>query len=511
MNRYQLAALALAFAGCTAPISPTGGTSGGGGGGDGGASDGGAGDGGPNDPGAAWPACGAAVDCAGAAAEFQGIAMNLGALVDGGTATFGGLSIVTTFDGGAKTVVVNPGKHPYLTVVYPDSNHVTATGDFNQDGIVDYTYQGVVSGTTVEGTELTDTNFDGVFDQQDVASYDTSTTFPTNYTDTFSLLQVPDGGGDAGVWVQSWTYQGAAVALGGSGSCDGYAGFPDATASGVTLTPVPGTQINIVTGDPYTQDGTCSAYGAAVLVADFQEAIYLSSFCYILINPDLGDQLATALQTQPLQVGCGNSCSGVAASTDLAWGKYSAYRHNKVPQRMNLNPAVMVPETDIQRVEILIHELLHYAGIPHTPPPAGDPAGHDRPYGCGRYCTMCKSYNATYGGSNTPLGYSWDCSVCADPAHVEVCGYSNFGTSTDEAACNAAGEGTDCTACISMQKTSCNQGDPRPLPSATPEPCCSGCGSACSPYCVPGQADWNQTSEFNSCDAYPVGYCTSGA
>ena len=90
-------------------------------------------------------------------------------------------------------------------------------------------------------------------------------------------------------------------------------------------------------------------------------------------------------------------------------------------QQMNLGRSFVDNDSSVQIQEFVGHELFHFAGLDHSPPGSGDPAAHDRVYGCGRYCTQCPSGFVTAGWTSQPgpAQYAYD---CADSARQSVCG-----------------------------------------------------------------------------------------
>ncbi|MHB1846331.1 MAG: hypothetical protein ACYCWW_16020 [Deltaproteobacteria bacterium] len=482
---------------------------------------------------------------------YASVVSTLPVIVDGGTADFGGLTLVTTFDGGVRTTTVSlgPGAPPDLTISYPDDWHVQAVGDIDHDGRPDYLYQSSDDGGTTVEVEQFDTNLDGVMDQQNVRVFDKSAGQPYTVTDTRTLFQSPDGGiassPDAGSWVVGWTFSGTTVAnqSGGTASCDGMAGFPSSydTTGNIDnfppsqpksgqLVPVPGTKILIL------QDvgpGSCSAKGVPIIVAAFEEAIKEAANCLLILNPKVGGLLAVALAQQPLYVACANSCENVVASTDLPPGTFSDFHtwaysirglRGKV-QRMSLNPtelASLSTRTDPagRLAEVLIHELLHYSGINHDPPPAVSPTGLDLVYGAGRYCDLCPAEPLTAGSGGSAAEDAKDCAQIADPARIFTCG-SQVDINTTAAPDNPIAC-TDCTTGYWLHPYPCDPKKPTAAgdPANTATECCAAggpdcCPAGCSASCQPG---WTTAAKFGGtpgagfdCVGFPAGPLCNGA
>ncbi len=112
-------------------------------------------------------------------------------ILDGGSTVFGSLVFTTTFDGGARieTVTMGPGGPKLETLVfsYGDDTAVVGTADMNLDGVIDYQYTSTFDGlSTFNTTVLTDSDFDGVLDSQDVWVVDVDGGRPFSKTETFS-------------------------------------------------------------------------------------------------------------------------------------------------------------------------------------------------------------------------------------------------------------------------------------------------------------------------------------
>lgn len=453
---------------------------------------------------------------AGADPEFDAIVGPMEPITEGGTTSFGGLDFETTLDAdGGRSVVVSTGGSNVLSLIY-SGDTVAAVGDFNQDGVNDYQYTSTVSGDQVLNQTLNDEDRDGVWDEKEEQIFDLTNGFPLSLSESFSVVDGGVDGGAAGWQLQS-SYTGRAVANQNAGGtnpndCDGYAGLPEHFEQGAFL-PVPNTRIHIVTNG---EAGSCTREQAFAILSGFKEALKDIAPCLASANPKLGAQLKIALSSAPLYVGCGNTCPAVA-STELPAGEFSNFKTwyfgwravTFQAQRMNVNPGYLSHSTTYL-AEFLMHELLHYSGSNHIPVPEGDPPGRDRVYGCGRYCTRCKSASSE-GGIDSADSYAWDCALCSDSDHRAACGVKFYNVAASAAACCTDQNPGSCTACKQMHPFYCD-GKTRP-PASAPAFCCAAGTSTCAdpmvaPDCVDGETDIK--NHYNRCAQYPTGWCTEG-
>jgi hypothetical protein len=461
-----------------------------------------------------------------------------GPLFDGGTTTYAGLNFETTFQGQQRTLTVSSGATTMETYVYAngDDSDITGTGDSNLDGTVDWQYRSTFDGVSiVSSTELTDTNFDGVFDSKDEWSVDISQGLPYQKTETLSLLQTPAGGGPA-TWVQQWTYTGPGAAN-DNGACNGYVGFPDQAVVKGNWVRVrqPATLIQIL--EDSSVSGGCTKDQTKKLTEGFKAALEDIADCTALVRPHLAVDVKVAVQRRTLYVACGNTCTDGAAATDLPYspGPVQAILQGRQDgyQRMNVNPSNIFSHGALGTEETLIHELIHFAGFDHTPAGSnGDPVGHDMVYGCGRYCVRggllsgAKGQGCQHDSSGVATGgwpdliptaadYAFDCADCANEAHRVQCGAGLFEIpSCDIATCAGTVYGLCGSSCCQATALSCwaNQAttlagrDPELWPPSTDTCLASGCNSPDDPTCQVGNPVDRTTSKM-ACASYPVGWC----
>jgi hypothetical protein len=313
-------------------------------------------------------------------------------------------------------------------------------------------------------------------------------------------------------------------------------GFPS-DLSGYTLVPVPGTEISIIQNNPNNPGATqgCDQLVVTRLIPIFQQAVEDGASCISGSNTEQGTKFAVA-RARPLHVACNNPCPNTLASTDLPYFSWASQGiegvHNILnayTQRMNLEPGINSLKKNAEIEEILIHELMHFTGTDHNPPPFGAPEGHDVVYGCGRYCTSCKTDGITVGWSNMPPSaaqFAYDCADCSDATHIGACGELYFVDSCNNGACGLRGgscpPGDVCCPILPLNCWS-NQAEPSRsngrsdylgFQGAKPDFCVQvGDGTKCvtdpDPGCASGYGV-NVNPQGNACAKYPVGICQSG-
>ena len=449
------------------------------------------------------PDAGASVDDL----EFQAILGDNAAFLDGGQTSFAGLDFTISVDAGVRTMDITGGVH--LVVQYPDDHHVTVEGDLNGDDVADLHETTVLNGTQVQVRRAQDLDFDGVDDSRVEQDYALSQTAPVQFSERSYRAT------DAGWALESSQARRASDDQnGGETTCFGTDHFP--STSGLAF-PVVGPAIQVISnGEPSagTEDQPRQ------LVRVIKNAIRDAAGCLVSANPAVAAQLRTAIATRPLNVACGNPCAKYLATTDLPTGEWTVLTTWEagfrgafgLTQRMNIRrDTVLDGHSDLEVEEVVLHELLHFAGVPHTT--TGPATGRDRVYGCGRYCTGfggCKSGHMTKGGENTPESFAWDCFECADTtSRRDACGVMLEVEAASPADC-----------CADDKCSTCNQiarayyCDAKTLvPGYQPSFCCSQGADGCAnrdiaAECVPGLAAAG--SQFNTCSHYPVGQCLSG-
>ncbi len=317
--------------------------------------------------------------------------------------------------------------------------------------------------------------------------------------------------------------------------CNGYVGFPDTTSFTGVYTAVPKSNIKIVTDDNGFS-GACTSAVADKVAHAIEAALEDIPLCYLGARPGSGGDIAT-IQSSPLVIGCGNSCGDQLASTELPQAPDT---HRALGYlAMNLNPSRVMDGSSLQWTEeILLHELLHFAGHDHDPPPAGNPEGHDMVYGCGRYCVQgglaaaasgsvggCQTPNgaATVGwgnGTPSPAAFAFDCADCADDADRRLCGATydvmdcspgdcGFGNGNN----SQCPQGTICCSwtalnCFGNQAASLGSRDDTLQPEKQSNCNQTQCDSEQpAPNCDVGNPqDLGGIGEFN-CTNFPVGWC----
>jgi hypothetical protein len=366
--RGSLIALAFALAGCSALVSPTGGS-------DGGLPDSGLPDGSFVVPDAGPPL------------------FDLQPFVDGGTFSVNGTAVATIFwDAGVKVIAFpGPDGGRRLTIRYPDKNHIDVKGDQNGDGVIDYTFTSVFDGTTLTETEQWDHTFGGVFDDVLQVAY---TLDDGGLEMNESEMQLIDGDGgfalpDAGgSWVTTASFQGTAIQGQSYGdepipSCAGFDGLPANPPQAVPLSHHPNMAV------PVNTYGACPAaetVDLAIAANDALDALYLclagelggtksgDEFNFIAWAKLLVAEVTLLSTNTHLYLYCNDTCSGTLAAT-LAYGCWS--QGGVFPglnTGINLRSQTVDPLpftlTAAQISETLIHEILHFGGYPGGPRPA---------------------------------------------------------------------------------------------------------------------------------------------
>ena len=252
-------------------------------------------------------------------------------------------------------------------------------------------------------------------------------------------------------------------------ACEGSDGFP---SDGDDYQPFPGSP-TIKTG---TTLGACSKSDASSIAKAVDCALSKGALCLANTNTRQYNSLMAAAfgeGTMPLDIGCGNSCSGVLAST-RGWS--APWFTNST---LNVNPSEWNKLDSAGKCNIMLHEMLHWAGdqgsADHNEKSG---AGDDEVYSCGRYCGGCSQ-----AGHGSPKNSAVDCAKCADtPERKERCGVKTdykTGPCNGELAglCHAglACVAGNCETCGQIEKKSC---DAKPLD--TEVTCCATCPSSCN-------------------------------
>jgi hypothetical protein len=490
----------------------------------------------------------------GAAANSAGIA-NLAAMLDGGvTYVHGQPAFVTSYDGGVKTTIMVGGKNdPLFTIVWPDANHVNVTGDQNQDGVIDYRYQGSFDGTNYSETEYQDHDFDGVLEAErtrtvvmDGGAY--------WLTETLYTLQGPDGGvlpvDAGGSYVATSSRAGpnydmqtaTGCELSPTPSCDV---FPPGTGNTVPVPEFP--NIHVIENG---LDGGCAEQlGGRPLEEVLHDALGDLIGCLGSGTAEnhfnakafgqLMEHLGNIDPNAPYDIACGLTCKGIIADTRIftSWplpangGCVDLYGTNLNPGLFENGGLVSGDGTNTGQVmEAFGHELLHFSGFDHNPQPYGAPQGKDMIYACGRYCNLCQ---ADLTGEivkqsvpvNSPQSFHDDCYLCADdtPAHKAQCGSQaiNFDAGGNgPLTCTDLNDPTatpfGCQGVDSYQITGCALNNPIVLPGGNQVccadsdelSCCNASGACTAPGCADVQA--GGFSPIQECAQYGTFACTAG-
>ncbi|MBK6849878.1 MAG: hypothetical protein IPG96_20850 [Proteobacteria bacterium] len=211
-------------------------------------------------------------------------------------------------------------------------------------------------------------------------------------------------------------------------------------------------------------DGKCSADHATQIAQAVDCATTYGQRCLDSTNAPMALGLRNALAgvgVTNLKIACGNNCTNSTAQT-----KYQAptgsHRWKLFDSKMNLNAAMWDNLDANGRCNLMLHELLHWAGFPGSP--THDDTGDDEVYSCGRYCGKC---SAALLGGNRPHGRSADCATCSsNPVKKAVCGSLkkwmsgpctvNFGMGPQPFAAKCDWGTEPCANCQWLQSLSCD-------------------------------------------------------
>ncbi len=226
-----------------------------------------------------------------------------------------------------------------------------------------------------------------------------------------------------------------------TGDCWGGGGFP----SGSTGQPVFNDMIRVVSG---SSSGQCSGADASSIAAAVDCAMSRGTLCLANTNTNQYNSLMAAGMGETkraLDIACGNSCAGGIANTE-SWSRWAIYG-----SRMNINPSEWHKLDAAGQCNIMLHELLHWAGdqgaADHD---KKEGPGNDEVYSCGRYCGGCSD-----AGHGSPGNSAVDCALCADtPERKKQCGVKK---QFKERPCNGdlAGVCHSGLACIAGNCTTC--------------------------------------------------------
>lgn len=334
--------------------------------------------------------------------------------------------------------------------------------DKNRDGSSDEELVITVSETTHKRVAQVDEDFDGKPDHR----YTWTTERASLARQAYVAEIDPEGSGNY-VPLASLTLTTTKDQDGDS--CEGSDGFP---SDGDDYQPFPGSP-TIKTG---SSAGACSQGDASSIAKAVDCALTKGSLCLANTNTRQYNSLMAAAfgqGTMPLDIGCGNGCTGKLAAT-RGWS--APWFTNST---LNINSTEWNKLDSAGQCNIMLHELLHWAGdqgsSDHN---SRSGAGDDEVYSCGRYCGGCS--NAGHGAPNNS---AIDCAKCADtPERKAKCGAKaefKTGSCNGELAglCHAglACVSANCETCGQIEKKSC---DDKPL--STEITCCATCPSNCN-------------------------------
>jgi hypothetical protein len=352
------------------------------------------------------------------------------------------------------------GTPEFVLTVRPDGTSLLL--DKNRDGMSDEETTVTSSDTTQRRVSQVDEDLDGRPDhrytwvveratlarQQYTAEEDLSESGTYTPVSSLTLMTTKDQSGD---------------------DCEGSDGFP---SDGDEVQPFPGSP-TVITG---SSPGACSGADASSIAQAVDCALTKGALCLANTNTRQYNSLMAAAfgqGTMPLDIGCGNSCAGKLAAT-RGWS--APWFTNST---LNINPTEWNKLDSAGKCNIMLHELLHWAGdqgsADHN---SRSGKGDDEVYSCGRYCGGCSN-----AGHGSPSNSAIDCAKCADtPERKAKCGAkSEFktGSCNGELAglCHAglACVSANCETCGQIEKKSC---DDKPLD--TEITCCATCPSNCN-------------------------------
>jgi hypothetical protein len=341
-----------------------------------------------------------------------------------------------------------------------------------------------------------DRDFDGVFDHQITWVIQLTAPDALQYTAQINTLDwdpdagaAPSGGAqtgdDGGAF--AWTTVDTQTTT-VTRNCEGNSGFPTDGHPFTPFVPTSGpqpAQTPTIQVGPGGGDGTCDPNEASQLAAAIDCALTSGLKCLSESNPGEFGRLAAALaaksapgggQVTPLEIGCGNSCSGVIASTQ-PYDAPLGFAALGPDSKMNINPNEFNSLSPTDQCSIMLHELMHWGGDPGSADHNSEMGkGDDAVYSCGRYCGKC-----SHAGHGDPGNSSVDCAKCVT-SHKEQCGTQ---TQVNDGACFGALTGIchnglaciagDCDTCEIIDTLAC---DGTGLSEEVP--CCQVCPTDCA-------------------------------
>ncbi len=349
---------------------------------------------------------------------------------------------------------------PEYVLTDDGKGHTIAWVDADGDGFAEQLIEEVTTETKQRQVTTVDQDRNGFMDHRYTWEVDRDTLDVATYTEE-------EDADETGEFTIVETKTVPSTRNAGSGGCDGMDNFP----SGGDAVELPG-GTTLRTGP---SPGACDGGDADQVREAYECAVERGRGCLSQTNTKEFQNLATALagkRVRPLQIGCGNACGGVVASTK-SWN-----RPWFLDSKLNINVDEFSKLDDDGRCNIMLHELLHWAGnngsADHN---EGEGAGDDDVYSCGRYCGGC-----SHAGHGSPNNSAIDCARCADTAERKAeCGVK---IEYAEASCGGSLRGIchaglgcvagDCQECGGIFKSYCDG-----TVFETAATCCNKCPQGC--------------------------------
>lgn len=395
------------------------------------------------------------------------LADKLNALHDGEAVDFDG-------DGHAETQLVDEddgtstwiedrdgdGSPEHLATFPADRGVTVAETDASGDGIPERHVEITVTSDTQTSVTVADIDEDGFADRRYTWEATRAAPSVVQYTEEHV--------DDEGNWTLFLSEEQEKTRHAGGG-CEGTDNFPE-EGNVEALVPDGRSTVSMIEGG---FAGACNFSDAQKIRDAVSCALDRGLKCLSDTNTANNNALKQALAgkgVMPLQIACGNICSGVIAST-RSWGRpwFS-------DSRMNVNMDQFGKLDEEGRCSIMLHELMHWAG--NEGGADHDEKSEDDVYSCGRYCGGCSN-----AGHGAPGNSSIDCARCADTkARKKQCGIKE---EFEEGPCGGELEGI-ChagLACIAGNCKTCGGPVTRDCDGNVIEAnaeCCSECPSNCN-------------------------------
>ena len=327
------------------------------------------------------------------------------------------------------------GNPEYLFTWDPVSQTGSKAYDANSDGVPNYS--ATLSNNPEEMVALIDTTGAGVPDTQitDIYNPDAGTHEQLVSTDILDGGLFPDGGEPDGGWylerqdtfplvindTDSNGFYDCPPPKPGSGISGSAFDPPSAFPAGFPNVGAGGSGIGIFSnGGPNNgSDGSCSASNTTAMTNALNCAINEAHGCISQMNSAIAAELASFLQNSSWDMACGNQVpsSGAQSDTDAPPCAFGTSSYNGgagsapecAPRRTNFNPTQVANATPNALCQVMLHEMMHAAGVDSPDGDTHDVCRDDPVYACSRYCTACST--TTMPSGETP---AQDCARCAD-------------------------------------------------------------------------------------------------